>query len=258
MFVAVLASLSFASSAMAQTWTINRSGSYKLWRNYTVNSGDAVLITASDVALDLNGFKIETRAPGTGRGIVVQSAKGVSIKGGMLGGFNANVALTNSQNVRVDGLQIIGGGLAPNGGPTEIGILLLNSWACDILNNSISSVNLGIFVRGVNSTGNRIMKNIVVGGATPANNLLGICYNPAAGEGTDGPRGDSIYNNQIARFGFAVAVSAGSVSNMFNDNTLASFTGAFREPENFSAQGGTNVEFDNTSVTLPSTTIPAP
>jgi hypothetical protein len=129
---AALASLTFASSALAKTWTIDRSGSYKLSRNFTVNSGDAILITASDVALDLNGFKIETRAPGTGRGIVVQNAKGVSIKGGMLGGFNANVALTTSQNVRVDGLQITGGGLAPSGGPSEIGILLINSWACDI------------------------------------------------------------------------------------------------------------------------------
>ena len=72
------------------------------------------------------------------------------------------------------------------------------------------------------------------------------------------PRGDAIYNNHIARFGFAVAVSGGSVNNMFTDNTLASFTGAFREPQNFVVQGGTNVEIDNTSVIIPTTDIVRP
>ncbi len=256
---ALFALLLFAGTASA-AWTINRSGSYKLWANHNVASGDGIVITASNVTLDLNGFGVSTTTRGTGRGIVVQGAKSVSIRGGRVGGFNANVALLDSQNVRVDGLQITGDGLAPSGGPTEIGVLLINSWGCDILGNTVSSVNLGIFVRGGKSTGNRLMKNVITGGATAANNLLGICYNPAptpAGGVADpaGPRGDSIYNNQIARFGFAIAVSAESVSNMFNDNTLASFTGAFREPQFFAAQGGTNVEFDNTSVTIPVTNL---
>ena len=55
-----------------------------------------------------------------------------------------------------------------------------------------------------------------------------------------------------------MAVSDGSVSNMFTENALASFTGAFREPENFVIQGGTNVEIDNTSVIIPTTDIVRP
>ncbi len=256
---AAFLSLLCAGTASAD-WNISRPGAYKLRDNLSVGSGDAITITASNVTLDLTGCLVSTRTRGTGRGIVVQGAKSVSISGGRIGGFNANVAVIDSENVRVDGLQITGDGLAPNNGPTEIGILLINSRACDILSNTVSSVNLGIFVRGGKSTGNRIMKNVVTGGATAANNLLGICYNPAptpAGGTADpaGPRGDSIYNNHIARFGFAIAVSAGSVSNMFNDNTLASFTGAFREPQYFAAQGGTNVEFDNTSVVIPLTNL---
>lgn len=247
---AIVASLVLATTASAQ-WTINRPGNYKLYHNHNVASGDAIIITASNVTLNLNGHSVTTTARGTGRGIVVRGARGVSVKGGGVGGFNANVAVTDSQNVQVDGLQISGDGLAPSGGPTEIGILLINSWACNILNNTVSSVNLGIFVRGERCTANRLMKNIIVGGATAANNLLGISYNPAPTPA--GPRGDSIYNNHIARFGFAGAVSAGSVSNMFNDNTLASFTGAFREPQFFTAQGGTNVESDNTAVTIAAT-----
>ena len=266
---AVAASLVCAATASAQ-WTISRPGSYKLYNNYRVASGHAIIITASNVTLDLNGFSATTTAnatttapapgPNGTRGITVQGARNVEIKNGHVAGFNSNVTVLDSQNVRVDGLQISGGNLAPAGGPTEVGITVINSSACDILNNTISSVNLGLFVRGGGSSGNRLMKNIISGGTITANNLLGICYNPDGNSAdSSGPRGDSIYNNHIARYGFAIAVSAGSVSNMFNDNTLASFTGAFREPTAFAAQGGTNVEFDNTAVLLPAPPVaPAP
>ena len=268
---AVAVSLVCAATASAQ-WTISRPGSYKLYNNYRVASGHAIIITASNVTLDLNGFSATssanatTTAPAPGpngtRGITVQGARNVEIKNGHVAGFNSNVTVLDSQNVRVDGLQISGGNLAPAGGPTEVGITVINSSACDILNNTISSVNLGLFVRGgsSSSSGNRLMKNIISGGTITANNLLGICYNPDGNPAdSSGPRGDSIYNNHIARYGFAIAVSAGSVSNMFNDNTLASFTGAFREPTAFAAQGGTNVEFDNTAVLLPAPPVaPAP
>jgi parallel beta-helix repeat protein len=254
----VLVSIVLASQASAQ-WRISRPGSYKLYSNHNVGNGDGIIITASNVTLDLNGFSVSTNARGTGRGIVVENARAVTVSGGGVSGFNANVDLTGTQNVRVEGLRITGDGLAPSGGPTEIGIRLINSWSAYIQNNSISSVNLGIFVRGARSTGNRIAQNTVVGGPTAANNLLGICYNPEGGTaGPEGPRGDAIYSNHIARFGFAIAVSGGSVNNMFTENTLASFTGAFREPQNFVAQGGTNVEIDNTSVTIPSTNLVAP
>ena len=266
---AVAVSLVCAATASAH-WTISRPGSYKLYNNYRVASGHAIIITASNVTLDLNGFSATssanatTTAPAPGpngtRGITVQGARNVEIKNGHVAGFNSNVTVLDSQNVRVDGLQISGGNLAPAGGPTEVGITVINSSACDILNNTISSVNLGLFVRGGSSSGNRLMKNIISGGTITANNLLGICYNPDGNPAdSSGPRGDSIYNNHIARYGFAIAVSAGSVSNMFNDNTLASFTGAFREPTAFAAQGGTNVEFDNTAVLLPAPPVaPAP
>ncbi len=241
-----------ADHGNSSVWTINRAGSYKLYRNYTVPSGDAVVITASNVTLDLNGFSISTHARGTGRGLVVQGAQGVDIRNGNVSGFNANVAITDSTNVAVSHVQVVGDGLAPNNGPTEIGMLVINSRSCAIEHNTISSVNLGIFVRGGKSAGNRFLKNIINGGPTAAHNLLGICYNPASGSPDPaGPRGDSIYNNHIARFGWAIAVSAGSVHNMFNDNTLASFIGAFREPQFFVAQGGTNVEEGNVATTIP-------
>jgi hypothetical protein len=266
--IAAVTTVLFSSQASAQQWAINKPGSYKLYANQTVTSGDGIVITASNVTLDLNGFATRsstsptTTAPAPGptatRGILIQGAKNVEIKNGHIGGYNVNVSILDSENVRVNGLQITGGNLAPSGGPTEVAIMLVNSYACDVQLNTLSSTNLGIFVRGGKSTGNRFMKNMLVGGAVAANNLLGICYNPGpvpAGAPADpaGPRGDSIYNNHIARYGYSIAVSTGSVSNMFTGNTLASFTGAFREPQNFTALGGTNVEFDNTAVTIPTT-----
>ena len=258
LLAALALSIGMADNASAQ-WRITRPGNYILSHNLNVSRGDGVIITASNVTLDLNGYTVSTSARGTGRGIFVDNARSVTVKGGSVGGFNANVNLTGTQNVRIDGLRINGDGLAPSGGPSEIGIVLVNSWGSSIQNNSISSVNLGIFVRGARSTGNRITQNVVSGGATAANNLLGICYNPEGGTaGPEGPRGDAIYNNHIARFGYAIAVSDGSVSNMFTENTLASFTGAIREPENFVIQGGSNVEIDNTSVIIPATDLVRP
>jgi len=251
-------SIVMVSTASAQ-WRITRPGSYKMSSDRNIGKGDGIIITAQNVTLDLNGFTVSANTRGTGRGIVVENARNVKIHGGIITGFNTNVDLVDSQNVSVYGLQISGDGLAPSGGPTEIGIRLINSWGSHIQNNSISSVNLGIFVRGARSTGNRITQNVVVGGSTAANNLLGICYNPEGGTaGPEGPRGDAIYNNHIARFGYAVAVSDQSISNMFTENTLASFIGAFREQQNFVIQGGTNVEIDNTSVIIPSTNLERP
>lgn len=235
--------------------TISRAGYYRLSNSFSVRSGDAITITASNVTLDLGGNTVSAATAGNGRGIFINGASGVEIRNGKIGGFNTNVAVANGINVRIRNLQIVGQGLAPNNGPSEVGVLLFQTRGAYVENNTISSVNLGIFVRGGNSTGNRIFENVIVGGATPANNLLGICYNPAT-EGTEGPRGDNIYNNHITRFGYAFAISPGSVFNVFNENIAASFSGSFREPEALTTNGGTNVSDDNIAVTIPATVLP--
>lgn len=249
--ILALSSIPAAAQSSDTTWVITRPGDYVLRSNQQVDNGDAIIIRASGVRLNLNGRRISTAARGTGRGIVVENASNVSVFNGLAGGFNANIAITGSNNVSVENIQVTGDGLPPSGGPAEIGLMIIDSRACVVRKNTISSVNLGIFVRGGKSGGNRIQENVVVGGATAANNLLGICYNPAPGTSPEGPRGDSIYNNHIARFGFAIAVSDRSLGNAFIDNTLASFTGGFREPQAFEGQGGTNVEGDNTATVIP-------
>ncbi len=239
-----------------RTIEINRSGNYRLSDDVAVRTGDGIVISASNVTLNLNGNAVTTSAPGTGRGIFINGASGVAVRNGKVSGFNSNVMVLNSTNVNVESLQIVGGGLAPNNGPTEIGVNIVGGRAVFVSRNNITSVNLGIFVRGGNSAGNRIFENILVGSGNPANNLLGICYNPAPNAGTNGPRGDNIYNNHIARFNYAIAISANSLHNIFNENTLASFSGGFREPGTLTQNGGTNVSDGNIETTIPADVLP--
>jgi parallel beta-helix repeat protein len=234
---------------------INEAGSYVLRYDLWANSGDGVVIRASGVTIDLNGFEIGTRSRGAGRGIFIDGVSGVTIKNGRVGGFLTNVMVANATNVVVQNLQIVGLDLAPSGGPSEIGVQLLNSRAALIKGNTISSVNLGIFVRGGGSTGNRITENTVVGGAIPAHALFGICYNPPPTGGNAGPRGDLIYNNHVARFGFAVGLSEFSINNVFRDNTYAVFTRAYDNTQFLVANGGTNASSDNITTILPATML---
>lgn len=236
--------------------TISRPGVYTLARDIHVQSGDAITIAASGVVLDLDGHQLLTGAAGTGRGVFISGVTGVVVKNGRIGGFRSNVMIANSVNVTIADLQITGAGLAPSGGPSEIGVQIINSRAAVIRHNTITSTNLGIFARGGGSTGNRIFENTLVGSAIPANNLLGICYNPAEGQGTEGPRGDVIYNNHIARFGYAIAISSGTTGNIFRENTLASFNGGFRELEALKQNGGTNVAEGNLETMIPASILP--
>lgn len=236
-------------SNSSRTWTISRPGTYTLSRDITVSEGDAIVITASGVTLDLNGRTVSTRNAGTGRGITIDDADHVTIKNGSVTGFNTNVSVSSSEGSCVEELKVIGKGLAPNNGPSEIGILVLNSRSSVIRENIVSSVNLGsscVARKAPETASSRTSSSV----APPTAATFGICYNPAPGAGNVGPSGDSIYNNHIARFNFAVSVSAGSSSNLFIDNTLSSFSGAFRDPSSFEAQGGTNAEFDNASTII--------
>ena len=242
----VALALSAPSVVHAQALTINAPGVYVLQRNISVASGDGILITATGVTLDLNGRTVSTSAPGTGRGIAVTGAKGVVVKNGKVGPFAMNVFGNTIENCTFDGLQIVGNGLAPSGGPVEMGFALIAARGTVVSNSTVTSCNLGLIIRGGASGGNKIFNNSFVGSPTAANNLLGLCWNPlAGGASTDpGPVGDLVYNNHISQYNTGMSASAGSKNIVFRENVVSYFTAGFSAPT-FATASNNNVDSDN-------------
>jgi len=223
---------------------ITRSGSYLLERDMAATAArPAIRVLANDVTLDLDGHRLTGPGNRVGVGISIEGVSSVRVFNGRGARLGIGVRIQDSNNVTVDGLQIVGEDL---GGPPpeiEIGILVVNSRAVVLTNNAISRVFLGIFIRGGGSGGNRIAMNTLTG---DANGALGICYNPSPTPGaSDGPQGDLVYGNLISRFGTGIATSAASIGNVFRGNTIAYFTAAVDE-----ATPGSNVFEENAAVQI--------
>jgi len=202
---------------------ITEPGNYKVVNDFSATS-DAIVIQADDVRLDLNDHTITGPGNKTGRGIVLDGVSHVVVRNGTLRTFGVGIALLESSKSIVKNVRVRGGDEVP--GPPQIGILLVNSYKNLVRNNEFLDVNLGLFVRGGGSFENRLAHNLVRGGD---NGLLGICYNPAAGQGPAGPYNDLVRFNTLNRFGVGIQTSAGSANNRFNRNTIYYFNQAWED-----------------------------
>ena len=103
--------------------TISAGGSYYLTQNLTVAGGNAIVITASNVTLDLNGFTISSTAdPALGTAIsTLPSRNGIVIRNGAIrgsvvrsgstysgAGFHSGITMLSSSGVQVEKIQISG------------------------------------------------------------------------------------------------------------------------------------------------------
>jgi uncharacterized protein DUF1565 len=234
-----------AAHAAAPAMLIKDPGAYALTQDMMVASGDAIMITASGVTLDLAGHHVGISAPGQGRGIVVLGAKGVRVSNGTVGPFAVNVTVDMSENVTVEGLQITGANLPllgaagnpadprASGGPgfSEVGVLLIDARGAVVRNNTITSESAGIFNRGGGAVGSRFEGNTITGGPTAANDFLAICFNPLPSEGPTGPSACVIQGNHVGYYknGFAYqGVESGIIS---KDNTLAVWGSPYAYPD---------------------------
>jgi len=217
---------------------ITEPGAYELRRDLFA-ADVAIIIRANQVTLDLGGHAL--RGPGgSGVAIRVENSSGVEVHNGSLGSFGLGVEVRKSRNVKLEHLRIVGedrGGTPPN---IEIGVMIVDSRGVVVAHNVIVDTFLGVFVRGGGSAGNRITENVVTGGQK---GQLGICYNPADGEGPPGPRGDLVYDNLISRFHTGISLSAESVTNIVRNNDIAFLVIAISE-----ASPGTNVVANNVTV----------
>lgn len=105
-------------------------------------------------------------------------------------------------------------------------MMIVNSRAVVIRDNTISRTFLGVFVRGGGSSGNRITGNTIVGGE---NGQLGICYNPDGSGSAAAPTGDLVTGNLISRFNVGIQTSVQTLRNIFRDNDIAYFIQAIQE-----------------------------
>lgn len=208
---------------------ITEPGFYRVTEDFTVPEGDGIVIQCNHVTLNLNGHTITGPGNKLGRGLVLDGSNGSVVRNGRVQQFGIGVALLGSNDNVVRQVDIVGGDEfadPPNGIPPQIGILLVNSAENSITGNDLSLINLGVFVRGAGSYENRIRKNEIEGGM---NGLLGICYNPAEGEGPAGPHDDDLRNNLLNRFGVGIQFSAESAENRFARNTVYYFSSPWED-----------------------------
>ncbi len=207
---------------------ITESGNYKVVQDFSATS-DAIVIQADKVRLDLNEHVITGPGNKAGQGIVLDGVSHVTVRNGTLRTFGAGVVLLESSKSIVKKVRVEGGDEVANppaGIPPQIGILLVNSYKNLVRYNEFLDVNLGLFVRGGGSFENRLAHNLARAGD---NGLLGICYNPAAGQGPAGPTEDLVRFNTLNRFGVGIQTSTGSAENEFNRNTIYFFNQAWND-----------------------------
>ena len=235
-----------AAHAAAPAMLIDKPGTYTLDHDIVVAGGDAIMITASGVTLDLAGHNVYTTTAGQGRGIVVLGAKGVRVTNGKVHFFAVDVLLDGSENVTVEGLQIQGANLAvlPSGtqnagdprgtgaGFSEVGVLLANTRGAVVRNNTLTSVTAGIFNRGAGSTGCLFEGNAITGGPTAANDFLAMCFNGLPSENDPGPTACVIQGNHVGHYKIGFAWQGlGTAGNISRDNTLAVWGPAYAFPD---------------------------
>ncbi len=189
-----------ASSLSAQTLgrksinkntVIDEAGSYVLVTDLSLSSNStadaAIIITASGVTLDLNGHQITGPGGLQGVGILVDGAKGVTIRNGHIAYMFIGVRVAGNSNVKLNDLNIRGMDIPVAAPPPEIGVMIAQSQNVEVEDVNISRTGLGVFVRGGQSTGNRIANNTITAGD---NGAFAICYNPTPDD-PEGPRATS-------------------------------------------------------------------
>lgn len=158
-------------------------------------SGPALIVTANNVTLDLNGFSIsgDPSSPGGGPGILLRSVTGVTVRKGTVQHFGAGVAINGGSGNKVLNMTVQDN-VGPADGDYGDGIVLTESSENLIQGNTVrrNGPFSGISLVGA-SQRNQILENSVMD-----NNML-QAGNPGAGRQTMGIRveGPAANDNKI-------------------------------------------------------------
>jgi hypothetical protein len=228
---------------------ISTQGIFCLTGNLATNitSGNAIEITANNVTLDLNGWKLGGQAAGTGTNAVgiFSNAVNVEIRNGIIRGFYRGIALTgrggsvhgisSDQNthigidVRGQGSLVYGNTVVDTGGSTytsdenSIGIYVDGSES-NVHNNDIS----GLTATG---TGNELGILIQSNGnyASVSNNKVTDGARPSGGGASYGIRvftalSAAVLTNNVANFNYGIAFNNGATGAYARNTVLTADT----------------------------------
>ncbi|MGH9659873.1 MAG: right-handed parallel beta-helix repeat-containing protein, partial [Bryobacteraceae bacterium] len=107
---------------------IDMPGNYVLVNDTTLRShGAGILITASNVRLDLNGNVVQGPGGKAGTGIHIRGSHGVHVSNGHIVNNAFGVIVEDGNNVVLTGLQIRGEGLPVKALPPETAIMIVQS-----------------------------------------------------------------------------------------------------------------------------------
>lgn len=135
-----------SATGTVSTYTISQPGSYYLTNNFTVASGNGIVIASSNVTLDLNGYMLTSTAasPGSGDAIYLSgSPQNVSIQNGHVRG-GATVSASNTLTAGpgfVDGLNWPGGSSPVNVRVSGLSVAGIIGFALDAGTDSSSTVS---------------------------------------------------------------------------------------------------------------------
>ena len=139
--------------------TISQPGSYKLMSNLVVPAGsDGIVITASDVSLDLNGFRIVGSGTcayfyhavscqnTTGIGIKGTGARGLSIEAGSVIGFMQGIAIDDGRVTAVNlRHNLFGLSIGYSTDVNDSGVVLISGLRALMNKAGIASSNPGFY-----------------------------------------------------------------------------------------------------------------
>lgn len=184
--------------------SLNSSGSYYLTQNLTVASGDAIVINADNVSLDLNGYTIGSTAP-SASGIAIRIASGRSqlaisnghirsgstASGGVFNagpGFQSGISCpsgTGPVNVRVSQVSVSGVtlfGIDLGTDPSSV------AQACTVRVSGL----IGLRAGSVSDCSSTLGNNIAISAATVLNSVGSLVSGGGNGITTNGPTLEAI------------------------------------------------------------------
>lgn len=197
---------------------ITVSGNYYLATNLTVTGGAGIVVTASEVTIDLNGRTLSGAGPNAAQtGILVLGANDVIVQQGNIDNFATGVAWLpgtkglNAKN-RVEDVNFNNnetGVLSESGTSNwvkqcvidggDVGVLLNDDIGSRVSHSifeeqqASQSVNVGTAIMTVFSKGNLFDENLIARSTTPGGNAFGIIASKA-----DKVRFDTFVNYAIA------------------------------------------------------------